>query len=369
MFSSRTSRFFLLTSIVILVSLFCFSGHSLAHVDQTSSIGQSNARSSGKGTTASRSKQRSRKSRRRHKRHSGGVSNINASNLNAAPSSSPSPSPTATGSATPSPTPSPSPAPTPCPVVEKTSLQSVKISSQGLEISGFPPWVNITVLVGAGIFFVASLLLARKAVKGDSGGYVIAAIIAGIVFLLLLFFVGIVYSRSRATSEINGKVERAKQESRGELPPAAPIAPSDLTASPVSASQINLSWGDNSDTEEGFKIERKLGAEGTYAPLVILGPNATSYADGGLAPETNASYRVKAFNGPGQSSYSNEANGITSVSAAPKCNDNTWYNPATWFWYVILPTLILVVVLVWFPGYLLFRAVRRREYRHFEEMR
>ena len=42
-----------------------------------------------------------------------------------------------------------------------------------------------------------------------------------------------------------------------------PIAPSNLTGSVVSSSQINLSWTDNSTNETGFNIERKTGT-GTY---------------------------------------------------------------------------------------------------------
>ena len=35
-----------------------------------------------------------------------------------------------------------------------------------------------------------------------------------------------------------------------------PVAPSNLTATAASRSQINLSWKDNSNNEQGFKIER-----------------------------------------------------------------------------------------------------------------
>ena len=161
-------------------------------------------------------------------------------------------------------------------------------------------------------------------------------------------------------SDIHGKVEKAKQESRDERPQAAPVAPSDLTASPVSSSQANLSWADNSDSEQGFKIERKLGVEGTYTPLVILGPNATSYSDVGLAPETNATYRIKAFNASGGSPYSNEANGTT--LATVKSNDNTWSNPAAWFRYVVLPLSLVVFIVAFFFGYIYLKTMRAREY-------
>jgi hypothetical protein len=36
----------------------------------------------------------------------------------------------------------------------------------------------------------------------------------------------------------------------------APAAPSDLAAAPISTSQLRLTWTDNSDNENGFRIER-----------------------------------------------------------------------------------------------------------------
>jgi hypothetical protein len=363
MFSLQTSRHFLLMFLVILLSPSWTVGDYVTHENQASVNGQGSPRIPGKRFRGKSSKKHASKARRRHKKKSGESNNTNASNLNASTVPSASPSPSAVPSPSPSASPSPSvtPTPTPCPPVKETSVQSVKISSKGLELSGFPQSVNIAVLIGAGLFFVASLLLARKAVKEDSKKYVIPAIAVGIGFLVLLFFVGRVFDRRGTTSEVREKIEKATQESRGQLPAVAPVAPSDLTLSPVSASQINLSWADNSDTEEGFKIERKLGVEGNYAQLVILGPNANSYADVGLAPETNASYRIKAFNTSGESPYTNEAS-VTTLAMAVKSNDITWSNPAIWFRYVIFPVLIMVLFLCVFLAYMVFWYLRIRRY-------
>jgi hypothetical protein len=38
-----------------------------------------------------------------------------------------------------------------------------------------------------------------------------------------------------------------------------PIAPTNLNGQLISATQINLTWIDNSTNETGFKIERKTG--------------------------------------------------------------------------------------------------------------
>lgn len=90
-----------------------------------------------------------------------------------------------------------------------------------------------------------------------------------------------------------------------------PEAPSNLTASAVSAFQINLSWTDNSDNEQGFKIERKTGAGGTWSEIASTGVNTASYENTGLVAETTYFYRIRAYNTAGNSAYSNEAQAAT----------------------------------------------------------
>ncbi|MCX5868555.1 MAG: SUMF1/EgtB/PvdO family nonheme iron enzyme [Proteobacteria bacterium] len=89
-------------------------------------------------------------------------------------------------------------------------------------------------------------------------------------------------------------------------PLSAPTAPSGLTATAVSATQINLSWADNSSNEDGFKIERKTGVAGTYSQITSVGIGVTNYQDSGLICETTYFYRARAFNSVGDSNYSNE---------------------------------------------------------------
>ncbi len=75
----------------------------------------------------------------------------------------------------------------------------------------------------------------------------------------------------------------------------------------VSAASLQLSWIDNSQNEDGFNVERKLGAGGAFSLVATTGPGATSYSDAGLADNTNYCYRVNAFNSAGSSAYTNEA--------------------------------------------------------------
>ncbi|MGH7598227.1 MAG: fibronectin type III domain-containing protein [bacterium] len=100
-----------------------------------------------------------------------------------------------------------------------------------------------------------------------------------------------------------------------------PVAPSNLTASAAGSSQIDLAWTDNASSESGFKIERKIGAAGTYAEVAIAAANATSFADTGLVDNTAYFYRISAYNVDGVSAYSNEAEATTAL-APPKVPSN-----------------------------------------------
>jgi beta-lactamase superfamily II metal-dependent hydrolase len=104
-------------------------------------------------------------------------------------------------------------------------------------------------------------------------------------------------------------------------PPQPPAAPTALTAVATSASQIALSWTDNSGNEDGFRIERRSGG-GSFAEIATVGANVTTYGDTGLAASTAYEYRVRAFNGGGTSPYSNTAS-ATTPSAPPSITLST----------------------------------------------
>jgi hypothetical protein len=90
--------------------------------------------------------------------------------------------------------------------------------------------------------------------------------------------------------------------------PTPPAAPSGLTATAVSSSQIDLSWQDNSDNEDGFKIERSdTGAEGSYTEIDTVGAEVETYSDTGLDPNTTYYYRVRAYNAVGDSNYTEDS--------------------------------------------------------------
>ncbi len=95
-------------------------------------------------------------------------------------------------------------------------------------------------------------------------------------------------------------------------PPPPPAAPSGLTATPISSSQINLAWTDNASNEDGFKIERCQGVGcSSFGEIATVGANVTTFPNTGLTASTSYSYRVRAYNAGGNSAYSNTASATT----------------------------------------------------------
>ena len=92
-----------------------------------------------------------------------------------------------------------------------------------------------------------------------------------------------------------------------------PTAPSNLTATAASASQINLSWTASTDNVgvTGYLVERCSGA-GCSNFAQIGTPPSTSFSDTGLTASTSYSYRVRATDAAGNlSAYSNTATATT----------------------------------------------------------
>ena len=97
--------------------------------------------------------------------------------------------------------------------------------------------------------------------------------------------------------------------------PTTPTAPSGLTASPVSSSQINLTWTDSSTNETGFKVERSTDGV-NFTLLTTVGGNVTTYGSTGLAAGTLYAFRVRATNAAGDSANSNLASATTLAALA-----------------------------------------------------
>lgn len=126
-----------------------------------------------------------------------------------------------------------------------------------------------------------------------------------------------------------------------------PAAPSNLVASAISSSQVNLTWQDNADNEDGFVLERAVVYEedspvadfGIFEVVSTLSANTTFYADTSLAYGTRYYYRLKAFNQAGDSYYTPHAytmtyivvdapSNLVATAVSPSQIDLTWQDNA-----------------------------------------
>jgi hypothetical protein len=105
-------------------------------------------------------------------------------------------------------------------------------------------------------------------------------------------------------------------------------SPSNLSAVAVSDRQIDLTWEDNSDNEEGFKIERKSG-ESSYWSVGKVAANIISYSDQFIMnPLTEYTYRVRAYYEQTTSAPSNEVTETTLDDPSDISNDKELNNPS-----------------------------------------
>ncbi len=118
-----------------------------------------------------------------------------------------------------------------------------------------------------------------------------------------------------AAANLSGYSSTASGTTSAASDTTAPTAPTGLTATVASSSQINLSWTASTDNVgvTGYRVERCSGASCTTFAQIGT-PTATTYNDTGLAPSTSYSYRVRATDAAGNlSSYSSTASASTTA--------------------------------------------------------
>ena len=107
-----------------------------------------------------------------------------------------------------------------------------------------------------------------------------------------------------------------------------PAAPSNLSAESISVKQINLTWTDNSDNEDGFIIERTFGS-GSLMEIGKVDSNITWYTDEFfITASTSYTYRVKSYRGLTSSEWSNEFT-ITTPDGGQTAVQNNKYDRST----------------------------------------
>ena len=94
--------------------------------------------------------------------------------------------------------------------------------------------------------------------------------------------------------------------------PTPPASPSGLVAIPLSASEVELRWTDESANEEAFHVEREV--QGSFVEIATTDANRSTLLDTNLQPAREYRYRVRASNSTGFSNYSNEAVATTGSS-------------------------------------------------------
>jgi len=103
---------------------------------------------------------------------------------------------------------------------------------------------------------------------------------------------------------------------------AALTAPTSLSASAVSSSQIKLTWVDTTKTETRFEVWRSLPPSG-FELIGTTGKNVTAYSDTTVASDTTYYYEVRATGWKGATSpYSNVASATTPTgdTTPPACS-------------------------------------------------
>ena len=82
--------------------------------------------------------------------------------------------------------------------------------------------------------------------------------------------------------------------------------PLNLQVTAISTGQVVLKWMDNSFNELGFRVRRKVGLNGNWNIIAVLGPNVTEFRDESLIPGNEYVYQISSFNTTGDSPGSNE---------------------------------------------------------------
>jgi hypothetical protein len=91
---------------------------------------------------------------------------------------------------------------------------------------------------------------------------------------------------------------------------SVPAAPSNLTATAVSSRQVNLTWTDNANNESGYIIQRSTNGS-SWTQIGKVGAGVTTFSDTTVSKRKTYYYRVCAYNGIGNSGYSNAAKVVT----------------------------------------------------------
>jgi YD repeat-containing protein len=149
--------------------------------------------------------------------------------------------------------------------------------------------------------------------------------------------------RVRAVDNANNVGQPSATATTATLDATLPTAPTNLTATPTSATQVNLSWTASTDANgiSQYRVERCSGS-GCSNFTQITTTTTTSYGNTGLTESTSYSYRVRAVDGASNvGPYSGVASattldvtpppaptGLTATAASATQINLSWIAPA-----------------------------------------
>lgn len=110
-----------------------------------------------------------------------------------------------------------------------------------------------------------------------------------------------------------------------------PAQPTNLTATAISPSRIDLSWTDNATNEDEYRVQERV--SGSFTTIDTIAADSTSYSHTGLEEGTTHEYRVQACNNLAGCSSSRSTDEVTTPLDAPiafDTQDNDTYVRLTW---------------------------------------
>ena len=146
-------------------------------------------------------------------------------------------------------------------------------------------------------------------------GYVTRILTPPINYIIIAVIVGIMIVKQLGKSKSQPVLSEKTLDHNIDM-----ASPTELTATVVSSSEINLSWtipsNNGGSPITGYKLERSTKASSIWSTISAnTGNTTTTYSDTGLVPNTTYAYRVSAINSVGTSLPSNSASATTSSGA------------------------------------------------------
>jgi chitodextrinase len=127
------------------------------------------------------------------------------------------------------------------------------------------------------------------------------------------------YDAAGNTSVQSGSVSATTQAAQVDTTP--PTTPTNLSASAISSSQINLAWAASTDAVgvTGYRVYR--------AGVLIASPTGTTYSDTALTPSTTYSYTVAAYDVAGN--LSGQSSSVSAITLAATATNIVTLSPVS----------------------------------------